>query len=166
MHATHYCLGLKQGSYKLPHENAKAIVIWFFEDVICRWSCPNKIVTDNSRPWVAVIQWLSDKYGITSIKITFYNLQVNRNFERGHWNLHQSLFKVTSGNSKKWFYFWLHVVWADHLGHHSILPPSITSWSNSTKVCSPYPGCWSQFFILIFLWKLLFSQKGHFLDFL
>ncbi|SJL18062.1 uncharacterized protein ARMOST_21634 [Armillaria ostoyae] len=49
----------------LQNENAKAIAIWFFEDVICRWGCPYEIVTDNGGPWVAIIQWLKDKYGVT-----------------------------------------------------------------------------------------------------
>ncbi|SJL18969.1 uncharacterized protein ARMOST_22572 [Armillaria ostoyae] len=99
----------------LQNENAKAIAIWFFEDVICRWGCPYEIVTDNGGPWVTVIQWLKDKYGITGIRITPYNSQANGKIERGHWDLRQALFKATSGNSRKWFYFLPHVLWADRI---------------------------------------------------
>ncbi|SJL08053.1 uncharacterized protein ARMOST_11412 [Armillaria ostoyae] len=99
----------------LQNENTKAIAIWFFEDVICRWGCPYEIVTDNGGPWVAVIQWLKDKYGITGIRITPYNSQANGKIERGHWDLRQALFKATSGNSRKWFYFLPHVLWADRI---------------------------------------------------
>ncbi|PBK85502.1 hypothetical protein ARMGADRAFT_941741, partial [Armillaria gallica] len=86
------------------------------------------------------IQWLNDKYGITGIKITPYNSQANGKIERGHWDLCQLLFKATSGNPKKWFYFLPHVLWVDHitikcgtscssyfmaLGTHSIVPLDI-----------------------------------------
>ncbi|SJL15906.1 uncharacterized protein ARMOST_19414 [Armillaria ostoyae] len=99
----------------LQNENTKAIAIWFLEDVICRRGCPYKIVTDNGGPWVAVIQWLKNKYSITGIRIMPYNSQANGKIERGHWDLHEVLFKVTSGNSRKWFYFLPHVLWADRI---------------------------------------------------
>ncbi len=149
---THDSLSSWPEARALQQENAKAIAVWFFEDVICRWGCPNEIVTDNGGPWVTVIQWLSDKYGITSIKITPYNSQVNGKIERGHWDIRQSLFKATSGNPKKWFYFLLHVLWADHitikcgtgcspyfmaLGAHPIVPLDVVE---ATWIVKPPSG--------------------------
>ncbi len=89
----------------LPQENAKTIAAWFFEDVICRWGCPDEIIMDNGGPWVTVIQWLEDKYGITGIRISPYNSQANGKIERPHWDIRQALYKATNGNTKRWFYF-------------------------------------------------------------
>ncbi len=124
----------------LPQENAKTIAAWFFEDVIYCWGCPDKIITDNGGPWVIVIQWLEDKYVITGIRISPYNSQANGKIEQLHWDLHQALYKAADGNPKRWFYFFPHVLWADHittrqgtgcspyfmaLGAHPILPLDI-----------------------------------------
>ncbi|SJL13043.1 uncharacterized protein ARMOST_16479 [Armillaria ostoyae] len=160
----------------LQNENARAIAIWFFEDVICRWGCPYEIVTDNGGPWVAVIQWLKDKYGITGIRITPYNSQANGKIERGHWDLRQALFKATSGNSRKWFYFLPHVLWADRitikrgtgcspyfmaLGAHPIVPLDVVE---ATWLVKPPSGILSTADLIGLRAKALAKHAQHVME--
>ncbi|SJL16094.1 uncharacterized protein ARMOST_19612 [Armillaria ostoyae] len=160
----------------LQNENAKAIAIWFFEDVICRWGYPYEIVTDNGGPWVAVIQWLKDKYGITGIRITPYNSQANGKIERGHWDLRQALFKATSGNSRKWCYFLPHVLWADRitikrgtgcspyfmaLGAHPIVPLDVVE---ATWLVKPLSGILSTADLIGLRAKALAKHAQHVME--
>lgn len=48
----------------LPQENAKSLAEWFFDDIICRWGCPEEVVTDNAPVMLAMVIWLENKYGI------------------------------------------------------------------------------------------------------
>jgi hypothetical protein len=124
----------------LRNENGKAIAIWMFEDIICRWGCIVRIVTDNGGPYRAAVDWLARKYGIAGIKISPYNSKANGKIERPHWDVRQMLFKATDGNASKWFWFFYHVMWADRIttrkglgcspffmvtGAHPILPLDI-----------------------------------------
>ena len=124
----------------LRNENGKAIAIWMFEDIICRWGCIVEIVTDNGGPYRAAVDWLARKYGIKGIKISPYNSKANGKIERPHWDVRQMLYKATDGNPSKWFWFFYHVMWADRVtirkglgcspffmvtGAHPILPLDI-----------------------------------------
>jgi hypothetical protein len=71
----------------LRKQTAKNIGLFLLEDVICRWGCPTWIVTDNGTPFIAAMEWLKDKYGITGIRISPYHSQSNGVVERGHWDL-------------------------------------------------------------------------------
>ncbi|SJL12368.1 uncharacterized protein ARMOST_15794 [Armillaria ostoyae] len=173
---THDSLSSWPEARALQNENTKAIAIWFFEDVICRWGCPYEIVTDNGGPWVAVIQWLKDKYGITGIRITPYNLQANGKIERDHWDLRQALFKATSGNSRKWFYFLPHVLWADRitikhgtgcspyfmaLGAHPIVPLDVVE---ATWLVKPPSGILSTADLIGLRAKALAKHAQHVME--
>jgi hypothetical protein len=46
---------------------------------------------------------------------TSYNSKANGIVERMHWDVRQSLFKAVGGDNKKWFYFFHHVMWANHI---------------------------------------------------
>lgn len=99
----------------LHKQTAKNIGMFLLEDIICRWGCPIWIMTDNGTPFIAAMEWLKSKYGITGIKIAPYHSQSNAVVERGHWDLRQSLYKATGGNLSKWYYFLHQVMWADRI---------------------------------------------------
>jgi len=99
----------------LRKENTAAIGAWLFSDIICRWGCLRRIVTDNGGPFIAAVDWLRKKYGITGISISGYNSKANGRIERPHWDVRQSLYKATGGDASKWFWFFDHVMWADRI---------------------------------------------------
>lgn len=123
----------------LKRENAKAIALWLFEDIICRWGTFQVIYVDNGSPFIAAIEYLK-KWGIKGIRISAYNKQAQGRIERPHGDIRQSLYKATGGAVNKWFYFLHHVLWADRItvrrgmgcspffattGAHPILPLDI-----------------------------------------
>ena len=99
----------------LQSDNAEAIGRFLLENIICRWGCPKWIVSDNAGQFLAALDWLRSKYGITGIRISPYNSQANGPVERGHWDLRQSIFKATGGDARKWFWFLAQVLWADRI---------------------------------------------------
>lgn len=99
----------------LRAENGEALGKFLLEDIICRWGCPKWIVTDNAPQFIAALKWLNAKYGIIGIRISSYNSQAQGPVERGHWDMRQSLYKVTGGDAKKWYWFFPQVVWADRI---------------------------------------------------
>ena len=70
----------------LKEEMGRSIGIWLFEDVVCRWSCMHKIITDNVSVYRAAVAWLEEKYGIKGIRISSYNSKANGRIERPHWD--------------------------------------------------------------------------------
>jgi hypothetical protein len=124
----------------IKNENARALGLFLLEEIICRWGCPEVIVTDNAPQFIAAVEWLSAKYGIRGIQISPYNSQANGTIESGHWPMRQSLYKATGGNPGKWYWFLPQVIWADRVtigkglgcspyfmvtGAHPILPLDI-----------------------------------------
>ena len=99
----------------LREEKARAVAMWLFEDIICRWGCLVEIVTDNSPIYRAAVAWLEQKYGIKGIRISSYNSKANGKIERPHWDIRQMLYKATGGHPSKWFWFFYHVLWADRI---------------------------------------------------
>jgi len=99
----------------LRKENAASIGSWLFSDIICRWGCLRTIVTDNGSAMIAAVRWLEEKYGIRGISISGYNSKANGRIERPHWDIRQSLYKVTGGNENRWYWFFDHVMWADRI---------------------------------------------------
>jgi Integrase zinc binding domain len=99
----------------LRAENGETLGKFLLEDIICRWGCPQWIVTDNAPQFIAALKWLNAKYGIIGIKISPYNSQANGPVERGHWDMRQSLYKATGGDPKKWYWFFPQVLWADRI---------------------------------------------------
>ena len=99
----------------LKADNGENLGKFLLEDVICRWGCPQWIVTDNAGQFIAALKWLYAKYGIIGIKISPYNSQANGPVERGHWDMRQSLYKATGGDTKKWYWFFPQVLWADRI---------------------------------------------------
>ena len=96
-------------------ENARSIAEWFFDDIICRWGCPEEVVSDNAPQMKLMLKWLEQKYGIRGIKISPYNSQANGKIERAHYDLRQALAKTCAGDLSKWFYFLKPMLWADRV---------------------------------------------------
>ena len=88
---------------------------FLLEDIICRWGCPQWIITDNAPQFILALKWLNTKYGIIGIRISAYNSKANGPVERGHWDMRQSLYKATGGDVKKWYWFFPQVLWADRI---------------------------------------------------
>ncbi|HLH86478.1 MAG TPA: RNase H-like domain-containing protein, partial [Thermoplasmataceae archaeon] len=99
----------------MRQENARTLGEWFFDDIICRWGCPEEVVTDNASQMRKMLDWLTDKYEIRGIRISPYNSQANGKIERAHFDLRQALVKATGGDLPKWFFFLKHVLWADRV---------------------------------------------------
>lgn len=99
----------------LRADNGEALGRFLLEEIICRWGCPKWIVTDNAGQFLAAVKWLNAKYGITGIRISPYNSQANGPVERGHWDMRQSLYKATGGDTRKWYWFLPQVIWADRI---------------------------------------------------
>lgn len=66
----------------LKKESGRAIAAWLFKDVLCRWGFVADIVTDNGPPFIAALEVLREKYGITHIRVAGYNSQANGIIER------------------------------------------------------------------------------------
>ena len=94
----------------LRQENARTLGEWFFEDVICRWGCPEEVVMDNASQMKNMLKWLGEKYGISA-----YNFQGNGKIEQAHFDLRQALAKCTVGDMKRWFRFLKPILWADRI---------------------------------------------------
>lgn len=99
----------------LVKDNAAQLGMFLFEDIICRWGCPQKFVTDNAPQFKAAVEWLKEKYGIPNIQVSPYNSQGNGKIENGHFSLRQALYKATGGNPAKWFWFFNLVLWSDRI---------------------------------------------------
>jgi hypothetical protein len=99
----------------LHRETASSIGQWVFSDIICRWGCPQKIVTDNAPQFKLVLEWLESKYGIRGITISPYNSKGNGKIERAHFDTRSALSKACSGDMAKWYWFLPHVLWADRV---------------------------------------------------
>lgn len=99
----------------LRKQNGATIGRWLFEEVITRWGCIRRIVTDNGGPFIVAVDWLREKYGITGISISGYNSQANGAIERPHWDVVNMLTKATSDDLRRWYWFLPHVMWADRI---------------------------------------------------
>ena len=99
----------------LKNESTESIGWWIFEEIVCRWGCLVEIVTDNGGPFKKAVKWLEQKYGITGIMISSYNLHANGSVEWPHWDIRQMLYKACGGDISKWWWFLPHVLWADHI---------------------------------------------------
>ena len=102
-------------SKALRSDNAPELGRFLLENIICRWGCPKEIVTDNAPQFLAALEWLNNKYGITGIRISPYNSKANGPVETGHKHMRQMIYKATGGDVRKWFWFLPQIVWADRI---------------------------------------------------
>ena len=100
---------------KLRAENGKSIGDWIFEDILCRWGSLREIITDNGGPFVAALDYLAKRYGITHIRISSYNHRANGIVERAHYDVRKSLYKAADGDPTRWSPVAYSVFWAERV---------------------------------------------------
>jgi hypothetical protein len=61
----------------LHKETAQTLGDWIFQDILCHWGTLVEIVSDNGKPFVAMLTYLKKKYHIKHICISGYNLHTN-----------------------------------------------------------------------------------------
>lgn len=86
----------------LVRETGEAIGRFILEDILCRWGYVSEIVTDNGKPYIAALDWLSKKYGIRHIKISGYNSQANGAIESKHYSVREAIVKLCDDNIYRW----------------------------------------------------------------
>jgi hypothetical protein len=99
----------------LRTETGRTLGAFIFEEILCRWGGVEEIVTDNGTPFVAALDWLAQKYGITHIRISAYNSKANGIVERSHRTIRDSLVKACNGDITQWPHFVHHIFWADRV---------------------------------------------------
>ena len=73
--------------HMLWKENVQALGEWIFQDVLCQWSTLVEIVSDNGKPFVAVLRYLEQKYHIKHIHISRYTSHANGIVEHSHFDV-------------------------------------------------------------------------------
>jgi hypothetical protein len=73
------------------------------------------VVTDNGKPWIAALDYVSATWKVNHIRIIPYNSQSNGIIERQHRSLQRSLKKLCEGNLKIWSQKIAYVAWADRI---------------------------------------------------
>lgn len=100
---------------KLRQESASTLAAFIFEDILCRWGAVAEIVTDNGKPWVAAVEYLSKKYGINHIRISSYNSPASGPIERRHYDVREALAKATDHDLRLWPIAIHYVFWAERV---------------------------------------------------
>jgi hypothetical protein len=57
----------------LRKDTGRTLGAFLFEDILCRWGMIEEIVIDNGTPFLAVLDWLTQKYHISHICISAYS---------------------------------------------------------------------------------------------
>ena len=86
----------------LHKETAQTLSNWIFQDILCQWGMLVKIVSNNSKTFIAALSHLEKKYHVKHIQISGYNLHANRIVKHLHFDVQQALFKVSDGVNNKW----------------------------------------------------------------
>ena len=99
----------------LRHKTGRTLGAFIFEEVLCRWGGVEEIVTDNGMAFVAALDWLQGRYGITHIRISAYNSRANGIVERQHRTIRDSIVKACDGEISRWPTVTPHVFWANRV---------------------------------------------------
>ncbi|KAL7277220.1 hypothetical protein ACG7TL_009070 [Trametes sanguinea] len=99
----------------LRAENDKTLGDFIFQDLLCRWGAATELITDNGSAFVSAVRSLEERYHIHHIKISPYNSKANGIAERSHFDTRQILFKVASGDQRKWSQFAHYAFWAERV---------------------------------------------------
>ncbi|OJT06660.1 Transposon Tf2-1 polyprotein [Trametes pubescens] len=96
-------------------ETGRVVGEWIFQDILCRWGAACEFITDNGTPFVAALDYLRKKYGITHIRISGYNSRANGIVKRPHYDMRQALFKAADGAQERWHQHVHNVQWANRI---------------------------------------------------
>jgi hypothetical protein len=114
------------------------IVMFIFEDILCRWGVLEEIVTDNGSPFVKVLDILGKKYKIFNIRISAYNSRANSIVERQHRLVHKSIMKATNGIKSKWPLIFHSVMWAERVTIQKSTRYSLYRIAHGTEPLLPF----------------------------
>ena len=99
----------------LAHETGIAVGKFIFNDILCHWGAVKELITNNSTPIVAGLDWLAKAYHIAHICISPYNKQANGVIERSHCIICESIVKTCTGDICRWPVVTPHIFWADRV---------------------------------------------------
>jgi len=68
----------------LTCETGRTIGQFIFDEILCHWDGLKKIVMDNRTLFIAVLDWIAERYHICYIRISAYNSQSNGVVETTH----------------------------------------------------------------------------------
>ena len=67
----------------IPNAKASLVILFFYEDIICRHGCPKEVLTDHGTHFVnEMLDSLCEKFGVKHKLSTAYHLQTNGLVER------------------------------------------------------------------------------------
>ena len=67
----------------IPNAKASLVILFFYEDIICRHGCPKEVLTDRDMHFVnKMLDSLCEKFGVKHKLSTAYHLQTNGLVER------------------------------------------------------------------------------------
>jgi transposase InsO family protein len=110
----------------LRSETGRTLMDFIFQDILCRYGAVAELVTDNGTPYIAALDELKKKYGITHIRISGYNSKANGPVERKHWDFRQVMYKVVDGEASRWPQGFYPALWSERVT------------TTRTLGCSPY----------------------------
>ena len=99
----------------LHTETGRTLMDFIFQDILCRYGAVAELVTDNGTPYIAALDKLKSKYGVTHIRISSYNSQANGLVKRKHWDFHQVMFKVADGDASRWPQAFYPALWSEQV---------------------------------------------------
>jgi hypothetical protein len=138
----------------LSEAKAWRMTKFFWEDVICKHDCFEKLTINDDSENKKVLEKLVKRYRIKKMITSDYHSQINEMIEKDHKSLSDALFKMSDEELENWMNN-LHVVlWADRFTVKFI-----------TDLTSFYLQCDSESMLSIELeisiWRILFWQEIH-----
>ena len=100
---------------KLRKENRRTLGTFILEQLMMRWGVLMEIVTDNGSPFVTALEWLSEKYNVSHIRISGYNSRANGAVEVTHQTVRTALIKSGDGDICGWHERLPFIMWADRI---------------------------------------------------
>ena len=86
----------------LRKASASAVARFVMDDIILRYGCIGRIVTDNGPEFKGALSELLRQYDIPQVLISPYNSQANGVVEQGHFAIREALVKACEGNIHLW----------------------------------------------------------------
>jgi len=113
-------------AWMLRRETGLTLMDFIFQDLLCRYGAVAELITNNGTPYIAALDELKTKYGITHIRISSYNSQANGPVEHKHWDFRQVMFKVVDSEAARWPQGFYSALWLEQVT------------TTRTLGCSPY----------------------------
>ena len=90
-------------AFPIKDKEAQTIAKLFMEEIICRYSCPKKLLSDRGSEFCnSILKELTTLFNICKIKTSPYHPQSNGMIERVHRNLGEMLRAIVENNQELW----------------------------------------------------------------